>query len=57
LTGMPAFHSSMAAMLSASEKDLTPIGMLTVDWDWWEKVPLYSSTKQKVWWFFVPYFW
>ncbi len=48
LRGMPAFHNSMAALLSASEKDLTPLGMLAVDWDQCEKLyPLYSSEKNK----------
>jgi hypothetical protein len=47
LRGMPAFHSSMAELLSASENGLTPFGMLAVHWDPSEKVLLfYSSTKQ-----------
>ncbi len=32
LRGMSAFHSSMAALLSASEKGSTHCGMLAVDW-------------------------
>jgi hypothetical protein len=40
IRGMPAFHSSMADILSASEKGLTPFGVLAVHWDPCKKEPL-----------------
>ncbi len=46
LSGIPDFHSSMAALFSALENGFTPGGIMLADWLLWDRDdPIYTCAK------------